>query len=142
MPEYRGTSAFGRTYKVYLHGDVRVRWQCIANLKALRCARTGDSVGSKTVIVEIEASTWKRAPAGFNWDREHMDVLGYYHHMQTIIPDFRRLVHAHASADAVLLVVTDEARSGLVGAWDHQQSTSGMRAVLLGWVVLGKQHPI
>jgi hypothetical protein len=31
----------------------------------------------------VEAGT----PAGFDWDKEHMDVLGY--HMQTITPDFR-----------------------------------------------------
>lgn len=51
-------------------------------------------VGSKTVI-EIEARSVEAGPRGVQLGhREHMDVLGY--HMQTIIPDFRRLVHAQA----------------------------------------------
>lgn len=63
-------------------------------------------VGSKTVI-EIEARSVEAGPRGVELgQREHMDVLGY--HMQTIIPDFRRLVHA----DAVLLVVTDRISRG------------------------------
>ena len=47
-------------------------------------------VGSKAVMTRdtyVESGT----PRGSIRNREHMHVLGY--HMQTIIPDFRRVVY-------------------------------------------------